>query len=151
VRIRKLIEIVLLILAVHVFFVSCATKKMTYTTLFKECIGVWINQDYNAVENKATKIIYKQDGTWIAFDTELPSKTKWSGTFTVTKKWIDKEKNCWYEVTTNQIGYKIIVYELWKISNGGTILEGVWCTGKEPHELILNDPTYTVYYLQLDV
>jgi hypothetical protein len=68
------------------------------------------------------------------------------GTITITEKWTDKQGNSWFKVTTNQCGFHVFVYELWKLNSYGTIMEGVWKVGCTPNSLDLDDPSYTIYF-----
>jgi hypothetical protein len=44
----------------------------------------------------------------------------------------------------------IIVYELWKINESGTVFEGVWKTGTIPSHIDPSLKSYTVYYRDTD-
>jgi hypothetical protein len=47
---------------------------------------------------------------------------------------------------TNQQGFDMFVFELWKINSTGDVLEGVWSTATVPSSIEKDDPTYTIYY-----
>jgi len=126
--------------------VGCATGKPSYNFLFDECCGVWVNGSYNALEKKAAIIIYYPDMTWEAFQTDSSIQPMWRGTISIMEKWRDREGNCWYKITTNQLGFNIIAYELWKLNKEGTILEGVWNFRYIPREIDQEDASYSVYY-----
>jgi hypothetical protein len=112
----------------------------------QECWGIWTNEQYNLKPNKAAKIIYFPDMTYAAYDCDFTNKPRWRGTISVIDKWKDEQGNCWYKITTNQLKLDVIVYELWKISEAGTVFEGVWNIGIIPNHIDPSFESYTVYY-----
>ena len=125
---------------------GCATLHQTDSMISEDCFGVWVNGDYNALEKKAAKIIYYPDMTWEAFQADFSTKAMWRGTISIFAKWRDRDGNCWYKITTNQLGFDIIVYELWRVTGKGTVLEGVWSVGFIPREIDPADASYSIYY-----
>jgi hypothetical protein len=61
------------------------------------------------------------------------------------ERWVDGDDCCWYKVNTNQLGFDIITYELWRLSEGGTVLEGVWQVGFIPRKIEPTDDSYSIY------
>ena len=129
-------------------FVGCATTRESEQNHPSECLGVWLNTQYNTIHKKAAKIVYYPDMTWEAFEYDFSKTPSWRGTISIVDSWKDKDGCCWYKVTTNQLGLNFVAYELWRIGEGGTMLEGVWSTGIMPDYLDQTSNAYTVYYRQ---
>jgi hypothetical protein len=136
----------LLIGALSCTTLGCTTGKQTLNILPEDCCGVWVNMSYNTLEKKAAKIIYYPDMTWDAFQADSSIRPMWRGTISIMEKWRDHDGCCWYKITTNQLGFDIIVYELWRLSEKGTVLEGVWSVGYIPREIDPDDESYSIYY-----
>ena len=118
----------------------------SYTEPSPDCLGVWINIQYNTLNKTAAKIVYYPDMTWEAYEYDFSREPTWRGTTSIVESWKDDEGCCWYKVTTNQLGLSFVAYELWRIGEGGTVLEGVWSTGIMPDYLDQTSNAYTVYY-----
>jgi hypothetical protein len=140
------VSCVLLVGVISFVLLSCATGKQYTVVPAEGCMGVWVNGSYNMLEKKAAKIIYYPDMTWEAFITDSSIRPRWRGTISIMERWVDRENCCWYKITTNQLGFDIIVYELWKLSEGGTVLEGVWQVGFIPIKIDPDDDSYSIYY-----
>jgi len=136
----------LLVGVISCLLFSCATGKQFTVVPVEECMGVWVNGSYNMLEKKAAKIIYYPDMTWEAFCAESSIRPRWKGTISIMEKWVDRDSCCWYKVTTNQLGFDVIVYELWRLSERGTVLEGVWQVGFIPRQIDPKDDSYSIYY-----
>jgi hypothetical protein len=67
---RAMISGVIFSVAVFLFMTNCATNREVMKTFADECCGLRINSEYDEAEKKAAKIIYYDDGTWIAFESE---------------------------------------------------------------------------------
>jgi hypothetical protein len=125
---------------------GCSTLAKSDEKALQECWGVWTNEIYNEIQNKAAKIVYLPDMTWFAYDYDFAIQPRWRGTISIIDKWKDTEGNCWYQITTNQLKMDTIVYELWKISESGMVLESVWNTGFIPKHIDPTFESYTIYY-----
>jgi hypothetical protein len=125
---------------------NCTTFDNKRRNCPEPCYGVWINSIYNSQQKRAAKIIYYPDMTWAAYTLDSSTRPMWRGTISIIDKRTDQEGNTWYKVTTSQLGYNIIVYELWRMNPTGEILEGVWGIGSIPRELDPDDQSYTIYY-----
>ena len=126
--------------------VGCSTLAKSEQHIKHEYWGVWTNERYNLKPNRAAKIIYFPDMTFAAYDCDFANMPRWRGTISIIDKWKDEEGNSWYKITTNQLKIDVIVYELWRISESGTVLEGVWNVGAIPTNINSSFETYTVYY-----
>ena len=143
---RNLLLWFVLLSACILLLENCATDGEVARVHTEECCGLWINQEYNTVRNKAAKIIYYPDGTWMAFESENTAVPSWKGTISITESWKDRSGNYWYRVTTNQMGYNSIVYELWRLDESCTTLEGVWSFRSSPVEFDRECKSYTIYF-----
>jgi hypothetical protein len=139
---------VILLLIMFLLYAGCATTQDISESPSPECLGVWINTQYNTMNNTAAKIVYYPDMTWEAFEYDFSRKPSWRGTISIVESWKDEEGCCWYKVTTNQLGLNFIAYELWRIGEQGKVLEGVWSTGLMPDYIDQTNNAYTVYYRQ---
>ena len=110
------------------------------------CLGVWINTQYNTKEKTAAKIVYYPDMTWEAYEHDCSMKPRWRGTISIIDTWKDNEGCCWYKVTTNQLGMNFVVYELWRIGEAGTVLEGMWSPVIMPDDIDKSSNSYSIYY-----
>jgi len=137
-----------LLLLMFLLHTGCASTQNKSESPSLECLGVWINTQYNAMNNTAAKIVYYPDMTWEAFEYDFSRKPSWRGTISIVESWKDEEGCCWYKVTTNQLGLHFVAYELWRIGEQGKVLEGVWSTGIMPDYLDQTSNSYTVYYRQ---
>jgi hypothetical protein len=131
-----------------VLHTGCASSQKNTKSSPPDCLGVWINTQYNTQANTAAKIVYYPDMTWEAYEYDFSRKPRWRGTISIIDSWQDQQGCCWYTVTTNQLGLHFVAYELWKIGEQGTVLEGVWSTGIMPDYLDTTSTAYTVYYRQ---
>jgi hypothetical protein len=111
-----------------------------------EPYGTWVNPSSESFGTKSSKIIYNPDGTWVSFDCLRSSVPYHRGTISIWDHWKDRRGNRWYKVTTNQVGIKVFVYELWRIDRKGFVLEGVWNCAAMPSCIDTGDPSYTIYY-----
>ena len=137
-----------LLLGILLLSAGCAATQEVSRSPSPECLGVWINAQYNAKNKTAAKIVYYPDMTWEAYEYDFSKKPTWRGTISIVDYWKDDEGCCWYKVTTNQLGLNFVAYELWRIGEEGTVLEGVWSTGIMPDYLDQTSNAYTVYYRQ---
>lgn len=127
---------------------GCSTLQTGSQSPSNECLGIWINAQYNTKDKTAAKIVYYPDMTWEAYEYDFSMKPRWRGTISIVDSWKDDEGCCWYKVTTNQLGLNFVVYELWRIGEAGTVLEGVWSTGVMPDYINQTSDSYSVYYRQ---
>ena len=137
-----------LLICIVLLSLGCTTTRTPVDSSTPACIGVWINTQYNTQNRKAAKIVYYPDMTWEAFEYDYSREPAWRGTISIVDSWNDEEGCCWYKITTNQLGLSFVAYELWRIGEEGTVLEGIWSTGIMPEYLDQENNTYTVYYRQ---
>ena len=126
--------------------VGCSTLKISSQSPSHECLGVWINVEYNTKYKTAAWIVYYPDMTFAAYEYDFSRQPRWRGTISIVDTWKDEEGCNWYKVTTNQFGLNFIVYELWRISDAGTVLEGMWSIGVMPDYIDQTSDSYSIYY-----
>jgi hypothetical protein len=124
---------------------GCASIAERDESSAEECWGVWTNEQYNTDPDRAAKIVYFPDMTWAAYVSDFSVNPRWRGTISIIDSWKDEEGSFWYTVTTHQVGMGLVVYELWKISDAGLLLEGVWDIGYIPERIDPASRTYPTY------
>ena len=152
---KTFILVVILILAVLIITISCATGKKAYVASEnEELYGTWVNKDYNN-SNHPAKHILNADGTFKLYTADYSTRVYQEGKFTITDKWSDSVDNIWYKfIITEWVAGSIKstepIYFLTKISNSGKILETVKSGIDYPTELspdvLLS--TYNILYRQ---
>ena len=149
---RNLILSVILIFAVLVLLISCATGKKAYVAKENEEIyGTWVNTEYGTMEALfSQKRITNPDGTWEEYGgmADIAYRTL---KYTIIDKWTDSEGNIWYKLITEYGGKAYGAkpfYELHKISNSGLTWEFVSSTEAYPTEIDPDHPMYFIYYRQ---
>lgn len=125
-KIRALISILILVLAVLMVIGSCATQKNANAKkIFKpinnnELVGVWVNTVYSGGMMDRQKIVVTSYGYFEAFssvDSMAPVET---GTLFVVDKWTDSDGNIWYKaIWRERWSGNAFYYELDKISDDG--------------------------------
>jgi hypothetical protein len=142
-RIGVVVITLICLLSFSVF--GCASMETREEESAEGCCGVWTNEGYNTDPDRAAKIIYFPDMTWAAYVSDFSVKPRWRVTISIIDSWKDEEGSCWYTVTTNQVGMGLIIYELWRISDAGMLLEGVWDIGYVPERIDPASRSYTTY------
>ena len=149
---RNLILSVILIFAVLVLLMSCATGKKAYVAKENEEIyGTWVNTEYGTMEAAFwQKIINRSDGTSELYE-GMADIAHATSKYIIIDKWTDSEGNIWYKII-REFGEKAYgekpYYELHKISNSGLIWEYVFSFDNYPTEIDSNHPYYLIYYRQ---
>ncbi len=150
---RNLILSVILIFAVLVLLMSCATGKKAYVAKENEEIyGTWVNTEYHTSEIYflPQKIITKPDGTFEMYD-GMADIAHLTYKYTIIGKWTDSEGNIWYKLITEHGGKTYGAkpfYELHKISNSGLTWERASSTEAYPTEIDPDHLMYFIYYRQ---
>ena len=133
---RKLVSILILVLAVFVLLAGGSKKEEYY--------GTWVNTDYDVTNFIRAKTIHNHDGTLIKYMSTSDTKPYKTATFTIEDKWTDSEGNIWYKILYTETEQILSNFELTKISDNGTTLELVISIIDYPTEI---DPRYDVTYL----
>ena len=132
---RKMVSILILVLAVLIITGGCATRKkaISETDFFEAYSGTWINTDYSGDSWGLQKKIHFPDGRWEEYS--LVTLSEWSkhGKDTIGDMWTDSNGDIWYkaswEDSHNQKGYT-----MGKISDSGNTLEILFRNFGEPIE-----------------
>ena len=149
---RNIILRVILIFAVLVLLISCATGKKAYVARENEEIyGTWVNTSYGTTKDFfPQKRIINPDGTLEEYG-GMADIAHFPGKYTIIDKWTDSEGNIWYKLITEYGGKTYGAkpfYELHKISNSGLTWEFVSSTEAYPTEIDPDHPMYFIYYRQ---
>ena len=150
---RALASLLILVLAVLIIVVSCATGKKAPVVKEDEVLcGTWINTDYDTMW-KYGKIIIEPEGYYYEYDPSYSDSWIFKGDYTIIQKWTDADGNTYYKymVTTihevvPQVGDKW--YYLASIDKSGDIFEYVDSAVEFPSEINPNYYTYTIRYRQ---
>ena len=137
-KIRTLISILILVLAVQMVIGSCATQKnATEREIFKpinnnELVDVWVNTDYSGGMMDRQKTVVISYGYFKAFssvDSKDPVET---GTLFVVDKWTDSDGNIWYKaIWRERWSGNAFYYELDKISDDGNTWEWMYSRAED--------------------
>lgn len=151
---KTFILVLLLIMAVSVFLLSCATTKKAIPEedFFEAFSGTWVNIEYSGFHDRLQKRINYPDGTWEFYRTISNTKPFEKGQSTIIDKWIDSKGDILYKAQWESLSFfGILGYEMGKISNSGHTLELLFPFGDEPIEEWKPDYyryTYWIYYRQ---
>ena len=134
-----------IILGVLLFFTNCAsTKTPLPIDNIDELVGTWINPDYSI---RPQKIVVEPDGIYLLYKKiEDTTHTSGTGTLKLIEKWVDSKGNIYCKIRIDDPDYT--VYELDKISNGGTVLEYIQDYKDYPTEIDPNHLDYRIYFRQ---
>jgi hypothetical protein len=136
-----------LVIVFIVVLAGCATSNKAYKKAFKEeMVGTWVNTDYDNMNSKWAKVVIKQYGMFEGYN-EAQATEFWKANISITDRWTDSEGNIFYKTIHAPIaGEKW--YELWKLSNSGTVWELVWDVFEYPTDINPNNSGYLIYYQQ---
>ena len=116
-----------------------------------EIFGTWVNTEYSGDQGWPQKIVYRPWGYVEYFMLVKNKNPVWPGTSTLVEKWTDEEGNIWYkDYYREQYGGASALYQLYKISNNGTVFEMIWRKREFPTEAEMdpNGATYRIFYRQ---
>ncbi len=139
---RKLISVLILIMAVLIIAGSCSTDKMAYISKDYEIYGTWINPDAKPVLQRG-KIVIHPNGQMELYPT-ITSTSFGHVEFVITNKWIDSTGNIWYTLIYGAGEIAGQDYGLCKISDSGKILEMSFNRADYPKEI---GPSHTEYHI----
>ena len=154
-KIRTLISILILVLAVLVVIGSCATGKKTYISeknLYKEVTGTWNNDEYEPPEvEKWPQVTVHSDGSF-EFYKEHPVLTTTAqrpGQFiSIKEAWTASKGNIWYQAKAYDIANDNTFYEIGKISDAGKVWESVFSNFEYPDKLDSKSLNYRIRFRQ---
>ena len=66
-----------LLLLMFLLYAGCTSTQKKSESPSPECLGIWINTQYNTMNNTAAKIVYYPDMTWEAFEYDFSRKPSW--------------------------------------------------------------------------
>ena len=139
-KIRTLISVLILIMAVLIIAGSCAEEKPNYISKEYELYGTWVNPDYDNKEGFYPKVVFNPNSKMDFYSVSTASKpTPLQGKFFITNKWTESKGTIWYTFIFNAPAEEF--YSLVKISNSGKTLEWIMSTDY-PKEM---DPESTQY------
>ena len=152
---RRLVSILIVVLAVLIIAGSCATSKKVYISednLYAELTGIWNNEEYErpTVENMPQVTVHS-DGSFEEYKEfpEMTTPTRKSGRFiTIKEAWTDSKGNTWYQAQTFEDAEDQMFYEIGKISDSGNVWEAVWSTFDYPDEIDSEHFNYSIRYRQ---
>ena len=152
-KIRTLVLILIIALAVQTFAGSCATRRKVISDEdFMEALsGTWINTDYGG-GSLHQKLINHPDGTREIFGLLTSTTAGDKDKITILYKWVDSKGIIWYRAHWEALpplsskGYRI-----GKISDSGNTFEYIWAGEDYPIEEWEPDRfeyNYRIYYRQ---
>jgi hypothetical protein len=113
----------------------------------EELFGTWTNTEYSGDQGWPQKIVYHSWG-YVELFMRIENKNPvWPATSTIVDKWTDEGGNIWYrDYYRDQFGG--VLYQVYKISNNGTILELIMRKREFPDEAEMNPngPGYWIFY-----
>jgi hypothetical protein len=146
-RIKILILSTTLVLVFIFVLAGCVTGNKTYNRAYKEeMVGTWINTDYENRIGKWAKVVIKPDGMFEGYNNAQGTEF-WKAKITITDRWTDSEGNIFYKLIHDPVVDEKL-YELWKLSNSGTVCELVWDSIEYPTDINPDDSGYQIYYRQ---
>ena len=151
-KIRSLVSILILVLAVLINTGSCATGKKAYVAKEdEELFGTWINPAYDASWIYA-KVVIKPDGTWDEYSLTYSDRPIYKGEYIITDKWTDSDGYIFYKSIITRIDKESHrpYYVMSKIDKTGNVYEDLWSTIQMPTEFEQDDMLYNhrIYYRQ---
>ncbi len=138
---RRVVLILILVLAVPIVIGSCATDKMAYISKDYEIYGTWVNPDAKQFQDQKVVIHTNGKSEWYPV---ITNKSFVPAEFVITNKWTDSTGYVWYTLIRDAGEITGQDYGLCKISDSGKILEMSFNRADYPNEI---DPKYTVYYI----
>ncbi len=125
------------------------TKSPVHTPEWnEELYGTWINLDYPGNRDFSQKWSLYRHGICERHYEEDNVAADSIRTFFFIEKWKDAEGNVWYTTHEMKAGWTSILYVLYKISKGGSVLETIWSTQgyPEPGQLNSENNKYRIMY-----
>ena len=149
-KVRTLVSILIMPVAVLIIFGSCATQKQAYIPKpNEELYGTWANAEYDGVEH-GQKFINYNWGYTEAYRLATDQYPDTRRAFYIMDKWTDSEGIIWYKVTWQLRGSPTMRFYLVKINKSEGSWEEVWTYKDFPSEsdLIPEHVEYGIWYRQ---
>ena len=129
---RRLVLILILVLAVLIIAGSCATKRSAISDeeLLKAFTGTWINEDYKYEWWRVEKIVLFTDGTWERYSNVDSEEVFCKGINNVLDKWKDSNGNIWFECNWECFTHGNSGHRLVKISDSGNTFKMLTVVGE---------------------
>jgi hypothetical protein len=141
-----------LLLSVLVFPTSYAKDKEFFKPSDdEEIFGTWVNTGYSGEQSWPQKVVYYPWGYVVLFMKMEHKNPVSPGTSTLVDKRTDAEGNIWYsDFYRDRYGRGVALYQLYKISDNGKILEMIYRQREFPAEAEMDSSgtTYRVFYRQ---
>ncbi len=114
----------------------------------EELYGTWVNLDYPGNKDFAQKWTLYRYGVCESYFKEDNPAADGRGTFFFIEKWKDAEGNVWYTTHEMVSSWTSTIYNLYKISKGGSTLENIWSVQgyPQPGHLIPENNKYRIMY-----
>ena len=150
---RKIVSILILVLAVLIIVGSCATKRKVVSEedFLEAWSGTWINTDYGGGSLPQKKINYP-DGTCEMFGQLTSTTVGYKEKITILEQWVDSKGTIWYRGHWESlILYTTKGYVMGKISDSGNTWECIFTSESYPIEEWEPDNfeyNYRIYYRQ---
>ena len=118
--------------------------------------GTWVNEEYDKLERfeEARSVVYP-DGRQLDYEHIADTVPVWENQLRIEETWVDASGNHWYRIRWTSWLYpsgagKVEGYSLDRISQGGTVIEGVSAQYgyPEPEQLAPLGPNYGIMYKQ---
>jgi hypothetical protein len=151
-KIRTLVSILILVLAVLIIAGSCATRRKAIAEedFFQAWSGTWINTDYGGGDT-GQKIINRPDGTQEIYNMSTSTTVSHQHKYTITDMWIDSKGDIWYTSNWKDLFHGTTGNEMGKINDSGNTWE--YLSAGEEHPIEEWEPDrfeyiYKIYYRQ---
>ena len=144
---RRLVSILILILAVLTIVGSCATKRKVISDLdFIDAFsGTWVNTEIAYTPDSwGQKCIISSDMTYKTYKSVDSEQTRHHGKITILDNWIDSKGTIWYKAKWENYVYHVYGPMLGKISESGNTLEFLYVVGTITIDKW--DPDFNLYY-----
>ena len=146
-KIKTLVLMSILCLAVLIIFGSCATMKSPDKLTYDRFCGTWANQKYEGKGgDPRAKTVLNPDGTYVGYQYLVQTGPAAVGKYTVEKRWVDDEGNYYYHVLAYSPLIDVTKYELWKINNYNSVWESNQSNSDFPVEIDPKGLKYRIYY-----
>ena len=112
---------------------------------FDELTGTWVNHEYNGLGHyHPAKLMINSDSTMDEYNKETSPEPHMT-LFIITERWSDPDGSIFYKVEHIFPAFKTF-FDLWKLSEAGTVLEAVWINLEYPDEVNTGDKNYRIWY-----
>ena len=146
---RKIVSIIILVLAFTIISEVHATGNSSYKRTFrKDFKGTWINPEYSKYsELPYAKLTVISDSEMECYQTE---SSEWASTtmLRIDDRWVDSQEYYTYYKVFIEMTAGFIRHELWRIDDSKNILEINWFRSSYPDDIDPKSGYYLIYYRQ---